>query len=195
MKIGIDTDGVLTDMSDYLLRTGNKRLKREPINPNAYSIEEMFNASKWEVIKHGLPIFIGYCKNCLPREDTSKIIQRLNGEGHELFEITARKFVAMKNPLGAYSRKMLLEWYKNNGLKFKKVVFCSEKNTAVEKAKACMELGVKVMIEDRSEIATRLADNGIKVFLFDAPYNQELSDDRIQRVFDWNEIYRLIREI
>lgn len=194
MKIGIDTDGVLTDMSDYLIKTGIKRLKREPINPNAYSIEEMFDASKWEVIKHGLPIFVDYCKNCPPRADTSKVIQKLNDKGHELFEITARKFVMMKNPIGAYSRKILLEWYKNNALKFKKVVFCSEKNTAVEKTKACTELGVKVMVEDRPEIAEYLANNGITVLLFDAPYNQGLSGETIHRVYGWNDVYKFIRE-
>ena len=195
MKIGIDTDGVLTDMAGFLQLTGKQYLKREPVKMQAYNIEEMFNTSKIEKLRYGMSLFLNYCKNCPPRENTQKVIEQLNKDGHELFEITARKFVTMKNPLGWYSKKLLLKWYKKHGLHFSKIVFCSEKNTGPAKAKACIEHGAKIMVEDRPEVAECLAKNGITVLLFDAPYNQNIHDQNIMRVYSWNEIYDYIKEI
>ena len=85
-------------------------------------------------------------------------IEKLNKEGYELHEVPARKFVTMKNPLGLYSKKLLLKWYKKHGLEFKSIVFCSEKNTGVEKTNACLNLNIKIMVEDRPEIAVKLAE-------------------------------------
>ena len=137
MRIGIDTDGVLTDMSGYLLKIGREYLKREPANPSAYHVEEMFGASRFEKLFYGMRFFVSYCKKCPPREGTQKVLTKLHGEGYELHEITARKFVTMKNPLGVYSKKLLLNWYEKHGLSFDGIVFCSEKNTGTEKTNAC----------------------------------------------------------
>lgn len=194
MKIGIDTDGVLTDMSTFLRLIGKQYLKREPVKKEAYNIEEMFATSKSEKLHYGISLFINYCKNCPPREKAQKVIEQLNKDGHELFEITARKFVTMKNPLGWYSKKLLLKWYEKHGFHFSKVIFCSEKNTGEAKTKACIEHGAKIMVEDRPEVAEYLVKNGITVLLFDAPYNKNLKHERIIRVHNWDEVYEKINE-
>lgn len=192
MRIGIDTDGVLTDMASFLQMLGSNYLKREPSNVSAYSVEEMFGASKWEKLRYGMLLFVNYCKNCPPRDGTKKVLDQLKRDGYELHEITARKFVTMKNPLGEYSRKMLLTWYKKHGLEFANIVFCSETNTGVEKAKACIELGIKIMVEDKPDVAKQLVQDGITVLLFDAPYNQGLEGDGIVRCSSWEEVYQQI---
>lgn len=194
MKIGIDTDGVLTDMSGFLLDLGKQYLKRNPAEPQAYGVEEMFQTSKWEKMRYGIQFFLDYCKKCPPREGAQKVIAQLNKDGYETCEITARKFVTMKNPLGYYSKKMLLNWYKAHRFNFSKIVFCSEKNTGAEKLKACLDFGATVMVEDRPEVATTLAESGITVLLFDAPYNQDLYGEQIIRCYTWNDVYDQITQ-
>ena len=189
MRIAIDTDGVLTDMSGYFMEIGKKLLNREPTNLFAYNIEEMYSVSKSEKIRYGLYLFVNYCKNCPPRSGTARVLKQLHKDGHELHEVTARKFVTMKNPVGSYSRKMLMDWYKKHELEFDSIVFCSEKNTSIEKSKACKDLGIGVMVEDRPEIASCLSQNGINVLLFDAPYNQELHGEKIIRCYTWDDVY------
>lgn len=195
MKIGIDTDGVLTDMASYLQKMGRYYLNREPSDTTAYNVEDIFCTSKWEKMRYGIPLFVNYCKKCPPREGTKRVIEKLNKEGYELHEVTARKFVTMKNPLGLYSKKLLLKWYKKHGLEFKSIVFCSEKNTGVEKTNACLNLNIKIMVEDRPEIAVKLAEDDITVLLFDAPYNQNCSGERIVRCFSWDDVYKQIKSL
>lgn len=48
------------------------------------------------------------------------------------------------------------------------------------------------MIEDKGDTALYLAENGIRVLLFDAPYNQDISHKNIVRVFSWNEIFDIL---
>ncbi len=52
-----------------------------------------------------------------------------------------------------------------------------------------------VLIDDKPEVVLHLADNGIKVFLFDTRYNQNVNHENIIRVYDWNDVYGKIAEI
>jgi len=40
-----------------------------------------------------------------------------------------------------------------------------------------------------------LAERGVKVLMMDAPYNQTVKHENVTRVFDWEEIYRVIANI
>ena len=194
MNIGIDTDGVLTDLYAYNYKIGKKILRCEPINPTGYDVREMFGISKRREVLVGLKYFFKYCKYHPPREHASEIIQRLNSEGHELYEITARKFVTMNNPLGVYSRYLLKNWYKKHEMSFADIILCSEKNSPEEKLRGCIQSKCKIMIEDKPDVAKLLDQNGIHVLLFDAPYNQQVEGENITRVYGWGEVYRVIRE-
>ena len=52
-----------------------------------------------------------------------------------------------------------------------------------------------VLIDDKPEVVLHLADNGIKVFLFDTRYNKNVNHENIIRVYDWNDVYGKIAEI
>lgn len=187
--IGIDTDGVLTDLSKFYIEDGKKFFKKDPVNLNGYSIKEIFDCSDKDEFRYGLFNFIKYCKKCEPRVGCREIIEQLNLDGHELHEITARKFVTMNNPIGRYSRNLLEKWYKRHNMKFKTIQYCSETDSPTDKLIGCSKLKVDVMIEDKPDVALKLAKNGIKVILFDAPYNQNLIHENIERVYNWNEVY------
>ena len=51
------------------------------------------------------------------------------------------------------------------------------------------------MIEDKPDVAEYLIEKGIKVILFDAPYNQAVTGKLMVRVHDWLETYEVIQTI
>lgn len=192
MRIGIDADGVLTDMYAFYIEYGKKYFNKEPTDPFGYSISDIFGCTQKEEFKFGLKYFVKYCTDCPPRENCAEIISKLNADGHRLYEITARKFVTMKNPLGWYSRKLFENWIKSYGMKFNDIYYCSESNSPRDKLIGCKKFNIDYMIDDKPEVAIYLANNGIKVLLFDTQYNAEVKGDNIIRVSDWKEIYRII---
>ncbi len=195
LVIGIDADGVLNNMSKFNIECGTKFFKREPIHPEAYSVKEMFGCSTFMEILYGLVYFPRYCKEYEARENADSVIQRLNQEGHALHEITARKFVTCRNILGTYSRGMFETWTRKYNMHFKSYEYCSEKFSPRDKWLACHKLSVDVMIEDKPEVALYLANHGVQVLLFDAPYNKDLKHENITRVSDWLEVYDKVNDL
>jgi len=195
VNIGIDADGVLTDMSAFYFEYGEKFFKRKPSNLAGYSISEIFECSKKQEFKFGLKYFIKYCKECPPRVNCAEIIKQFNADGHNLYEITARKFVTMKNPLGGYSRWLFESWLKRYEMNFKEIFYCSESNSPVDKLKGCKRYELDIMIDDRPSVALFLAENGIKVLMYNAGYNQDVEHENIMRVDNWEAVYRIISEL
>lgn len=194
MIIGVDADGVLTDMQEFNFQCGKEYFKKGIVNPEGYSVKEIFGVGKWAELFFGLKYFPWYCKAYPPRENAVKILNRLKEEGHTIHEITARKFVTQKSLLGKCSKKWFLNWCKENGFSFDSITFCSEKTGPQDKYDACKKYGVEVMIDDRPEIVLYLAGQGIPVIMIDAPYNQKVQHENVMRVHDWSEVYEVLRE-
>ncbi len=192
--IGVDADGVLTDMNAFYIESGTKFFKRKPTHPEAYSIKEMFDCSSFMELLFGLFYFQKYCKKYVARENATMVIQKLNQEGHLLHEITARKFVTDRHILGSYSRNMFETWTNKQEMNFESYQYCSEEFSPRDKWIACHKLSVDVMIEDKPEVALNLADHGIQVLLFDAPYNKDVKHENITRVSNWQEVYEKVHD-
>lgn len=192
MIIGVDADGVLTDMQEFNYKYGKKFFKKNIVNPHGYSTREIFKICKFAELLYGIKYFPKYCKECEPRKGASKVINRLLMEGHSVHEITARKFVTSKTVLGKYSKLWFENWCQKNNFNFNSINFCSEKNGCIDKYLACIKLKVDLMIDDRPEIVLYLADHKIPILMMDAPYNQEVRHKNVTRVFGWEEIYEEI---
>ncbi len=192
MVIATDADGVLTDMSEFNYTYGESFFGHKPLNPSGYTTAEIFGESKLREFLFGLRHFYDYCYRLEPRENASEVCRELCTKGHNMYVITARKFSTMKNPLGSLSRNLFRKWSNKNGLKFKKIFFCSEKNTPPQKLEYCRQISADIMIDDKPDIALYLAENGVRVLLFDAPYNKSAKHKNITRVYNWNEIYSYI---
>ena len=193
--IGCDADGILTDLSAHNIREGKKTFKREPVNPNAYSLEEMFDLKdipKLVLYAKALKIYANYCKNENPRENASKVIKELSENGFEFNSITARKFATSNSKLGALARSWFQNWLKKNKINFNSFQFCSEERSPEDKLLACKKLNVDYMIEDKPEVALHLANNGIKVLMINAPYNMETNHENIIHVNNWDEIKKVL---
>lgn len=192
MVIATDADGVLTDMSGFNYTHGEKFFGHKPVELSGYTTAEIFGEGKVREFLFGLRYFYDYCCRLEPRENASEVCQKLCSQGHSVYVITARKFSAMKNPLGSLSRNLFRKWTEKNGLIFGDIFFCSEKNTPPQKLEYCRRISADIMIDDKPDIALYLAENSVKVLLFDAPYNKTVRHENITRVFGWDEIYSFI---
>ena len=195
MIIGVDADGVLTDMQEFNYQYGKEFFKKKIVNPEGYSVKEIFSVGKLAEMVYGLRYFPKYCKEYPPRPNSALVLNRLKSEGHSIHEITARKFVINQNIIGRYSRKWFVEWCAKNGFEFSSITFCSEKYGPSEKYDACKRLGIEIMIDDRPEIVCYLAEREIPVLMMDAPYNKDVYHKNIRRVKNWNEVYKILKTI
>lgn len=195
MIIGVDADGVLTDMQEFNFQYGKKYFKKEIVNPEGYSVKEIFGVGKWAEFFYGLKYLPKYCKNYPPRDNAAEVLNRLKGEGHTIHEITARKFVTQKSPLGKRSKKWFTDWCQKNKFQFDSITFCSEKYGPQDKYEACVRYGVEVMVDDRPEIVLYLAERGIPILMMDAPYNKKIQHENVTRVHGWGEVYEVLQKL
>jgi len=132
-------------------------------------------------------------------KECPSVLERLVQEGHEIFFITAR----------AERRRMITEtWLREKRiLDYAKAVHLKPygdfrpdrprgrydaEGSAQYKTRLALELGLDVFCEDDVIIATTLADAGVRVLLFDHPWNREVAHDRITRVGGWSEVGALL---
>ena len=194
MNIGVDCDGVLTDLSEFIIEYGKKWFRREPDDPSGYRATEVFGCSKFNEAMFGARYFFSYCKNAHPRENSLRVIEGFKRNGHGVYQITARRFAAYKNPLGLFSKKLYTDWIRKNNYSFDGTYFCTERDSNGDKLRGCKKYNVDIMIDDNPKVSKFLADNGVRVLLFDTPYNKELKHENIRRVYSWNEIDDIISD-
>lgn len=195
MRIGVDCDGVLTDLSAYIFDRGARYFGHSERVTSAYNVADVFQCSKKEEFRFWMKYFFPYCRKWPPRAGAVETIGRLHREGHQLYEITARLFVARKNLLGWYSRHVFLNWVKGHGFRFDDIFFCAEERAPEDKLAGCRKYSVDLMIDDKPDVALYLADQGIKVLLFDTQYNQGIEHQNIIRVRDWDDIEKRIADM
>ena len=196
--VGCDADGILTDLSHHNIREGSRIYKREPVHPEQYSLEEIFDLDdvpKLSLYLNAFRIYINYCKNEPPRSGVSETFEALSLKGFVFHSITARKFAAGNTILGRLARKWFRQWLKKYHINFSSFHFCSEERSPQDKLLACKKLHVDAMIEDKPEVALHLASNGIKVIMIDAPYNQDTFHENIIHVADWHQVRSLLEQI
>ena len=192
MKIGVDCDGVLTDLSAYIFDCGEHYFGHEVIDTKPYNVSDIFQCSEKEEFRFWLRYFFPYCKKRPPRPGAVEVVNQLYAQGHQLYEITARMFVTKKNPLGWYSRRMFLNWIKQYGFPFENIYFCAEERAPADKLSGCRKYAVDLMIDDKPDVALYLANHGIRVLLFDTLYNQGIEHKNITRVYHWKDVEKII---
>ena len=127
--------------------------------------------------------------------DCPAVLERLVAAGNELYFITAR----------AERRRFITEtWLREKGLlDHAKAVHLKPMGdfrpeyprgrydptgSAEYKTRLAQELRLDAFCEDDEVIAQTLAKAGIGVFLFDQPWNREVSHERITRVAGWTDL-------
>lgn len=196
MRIGVDVDGVLTDLESYQLKYGKKYFKNvKDIDENGYDICDIFHCTKKEENAFWTKHIWKYCLTEPVREGMKELLQQAKSYGDEIFIITGRAHTTEQNAIGSLFRKMLEGWLEKNEIPYQKVYYCSESNNSDEKYDICKRLGIDVMIEDKKENVERISTIA-NVICVASKNNRDVQEsERVKRVTDINEdTYKLIQQ-
>ena len=194
MKIGIDIDGVLTDIEQWQLDYGSKfyyeKYNKEIINPKGYETNEIFDSKPncddvfWDIY------FREYSINVEPRNFAAEVISKLSKEGNTIYIITARgshlshsSNVMTKDE----NENIVKEWLKKNDIYYDKIIFSPE-----DKLDICIDNGIDIMIEDKVDNINKISTK-IPVICYNAGYNEMCNGKNIHRAYTWYDIYNTIK--
>lgn len=196
MKIGVDVDGVLTDLEQYQLKYGKEYFKKsdEEIDITKSSIEKIFNVSKEETEKFWTKYIWKYSLSEPLKKDMVALLKKLKKAGYQIDIITSRAHTTEQNSVGSLFRKMLIYKLKQEGIKYDNIYYCSEENSAKEKSDLCNQLGIDIMIEDSTNNIEEIS-KVCEVCCVNASYNQDvIENSNIHRVNNGNDIYEIIKK-
>lgn len=190
MIIAVDLDDVLADsltsFIEFYNRYYDKDLKYEDFT--AYTLNEIKGIPREQenkILEHFDES--EYFDNIKPMKDAIKVIEKLNKK-HEIIIVTSR----------TKDKEQKTKNWVNKFLKgIKKICFIRKNYQEKPKTKAeiCKEINADVLIEDNLSYAKNCAENGIKVLLFDYPWNQaENLNPLITRVKSWKEILKILEK-
>lgn len=130
MKIGVDIDGVLTNIIQYFCDYSSKyffeKYGKLDINFDVYSLAEMFHVSEEEAIECYVRILENYAINEAARPFASEVIKKLKQENNEIYIISSRCINDWGN-LNGRMFNIVKEWLRNNDIIYDKLYLRSKK--------------------------------------------------------------------
>lgn len=194
MNIGIDIDGVLTDMENYIVTVG----KNYAIQNNLKFDEKMGKdticgfLTREDSKKFWNIHWEDYAENISARKSASEVIQKLKKEGNHIIIITARTCDSPIIKSGIKRQKnmerLIIKWLSKNNIVYDKIIFSN-----LNKLNDCIENRIDIMIEDSVINIEQLKDH-CKIICFNTTYNRFYKNAKISRVYDWNDVYIAINK-
>lgn len=196
MRIGIDIDGVLTNIEqfiiDYLTRYCVLHHIEYSIGEANYEEDIAFGISK-EIKDHFWEDYLEYYAIHEPaRAFSSEVIQKLHEEGNEIYIITARSLSSRNDSIGKHMRNLVKEWLKRNNIFYDQLIF--SKASDENKLDEILEYKIDIMIEDNPSNIENLSKY-IPIICYDADYNRHCNGLNIIRSYSWYDIYKKIHEM
>jgi len=194
MKIGIDIDEVVTEYLKSFLEFAKVKLGRTAkledfkdyifTEPLGLSLDEACKLVKEHTSLSNTLVNLGLVNG-------AKEAISLLAKNNDIFFITSRhpndkiqtiEFFELHFPGNKFEIHFSSEAWKDTGNKTKLDI--------------CKELEIEVLLEDNKKYALNCASNGVKVILFDKPWNNNLKEDKnIFRVQTWGDALKKIKEI
>jgi uncharacterized HAD superfamily protein len=182
MNIGIDFDDVITEFTDSLMefyhRKYGKKVVREEIKEWDWGL--YWGISREEATKRVDEFHETHSvENVNPLENALSSLKKLM-KANEIFIITGRP-VRFKSKVESW-----LHYHLKDKLP---IIHAGEwhKGQAASKAEICKELKIPILLEDAPNAAIECAKAGVRVILFDYPWNQKLKHKNVKRVKNWLE--------
>jgi len=197
MNIGIDIDGVLTDIHGFNHKHAppyfTRKFGREVKDKAPYDIKDIFSCTEDEWKSYWKKYFPRYVMLEPAREGAGEFTQTLRRDGHEVFIISKRAYSWRQDFLGRLMRGIVRNWLWRNRVWYRELVFC-DANIHDSKRTACLEKNIDIMIDDEPLNIDSIAPIA-KVVCFDTSYNRECEGKNIFRAKDFEETYRLIQNV
>ena len=189
IRIGIDIDGVLTDIEQWQLDVGGKffsRFNKSVLNKDGYEITKIFNVSDELDSQFWNEYLYEYVTKEPSRKYASEVIKKLKDDGNEIYIVTARYLTDRNNEDGEKMRKIVVNWLAEQKIDYDEIIFSPE-----DKKENCKKYNIDIMIEDKVDNINKISSI-IPVIWFHAGYNNECKGKNIYRVYNWYDIYNLI---
>lgn len=193
MRIGIDIDGVLTDIEKWQLDYGSKfyyeNYNKEIINPKGYETNEIFNSDIECDDQFWNKYFKDYSINVEVRKFADEVISKLKQDAYEIYIITARgSFLShsAKIMTKEENEQIVKQWLNKNNIYYDDIIFSPE-----DKLDICINNNIDIMIEDKVDNIDKISTK-IPVICFNAGYNEICKGNNIYRAYSWYDIYNII---
>ena len=194
MNIGIDVDGVLTDIQGFNLKHApaffKKKFSVDVVDENPLDIRDIFKCSDDEYKAYWNRYLLKYIISEPARKGAKQTIRTLRKDSHKIFIISKRVFTTHDNFRGRLMRFLMRNWLWRNGIRYDEIIFC-DNDIPDSKRTACLENNIDVMIDDEPVNIEAIAPIA-KVICFDASYNRECKGENIFRTRSWSETTSLM---
>ncbi len=193
MKIGIDIDGVITNIEQFVIDYISKYCVENNIEYNignsCYNYCKTFNISKEIEMDFWNEYLESYAINEKARPFASEVIKKLKEEGHEIYIITARWLTNRDDDKGEKMRDIVRKWLFENNILYDELIF--SKGDKERKFQEITENKIDLMIEDAPNNVKEISDI-VPVICYNAEYNKDCIGDKIYRCYSWYDIYKKI---
>ena len=191
MRIGIDIDGVLTDIERFMLDYGSKYFvdNNIPLNMKIgfYDDTEMLNCTEEQAVDFWRRYIIYYFTEYQPRDFAKQIIKKLKEEGNEIYIITGRNEYGVPMEYEGKVKEITKQWLNENGIEYDKLIF-----TEGSKLPYCTGNYIELMIDDWGEVLKEVSTK-IPTICFNCYYNEKIEGNNIIRAYSWYDVYNKIK--
>ena len=188
MNIGIDIDDTIANtfatIDKYAKEYTEKVLKREfKINDidvtDSMWAKHFYGWTNEEDARFWEEYYVLTCQNTILKPNANKVINRLY-QNNKIIVITAR---ADEGEI----KEATLNWLKKNNINYHKIYMGQ-----LNKKEIIQENNLDIFIDDNFRNCMEAVKLNIKALMMNARNNKNFNDEKIKRVFSWDEIEKEI---
>lgn len=191
MNLGLDIDGVLTNIEAFQFKYGipyfKEKYQKNVVNENGKNMRQIFDCSKEEELNFWKENLIRYAIAEPAREDAAEYTKWAYENGHHIYIITCRIFATKQNFLGKLMRFIVKNWLKRNRIKYDEIIFCDE-----DKSEAIKKYDIKYMVDDDPDNIEALKDL-TQIICMNAKCNEHIADSDVVRCHNFMEIIEYMK--
>ena len=189
MRIGIDIDGVITDMArfvaDYGIKFCNENNIVYHIKDDEYDETKALGITPTQAKKFWNTYLEFYATKYPPRDFSQEVIKKLR-KNHEIYIVTARNEQGLPKESYGKMQDLVKKWLCDFNIEYDKLIF-----TNGSKLPYCLENKIDIMIEDSPNNVCDISKE-LPVLCFDNPYNKNVFGPNITRMYSWYDILNYI---
>lgn len=193
MNIGIDIDDTICNTYETFLPYFKKYMEEElgreyyfDLNDKSdyYKLGKRFGITEkedWNFWEKYFPLIVD---EVVPKNNAVDIIKKLKEEGHKIVLITARYRVEGFDVEGTTKK-----WLEKNNILFDKLIINSHNKLEIAERE-----NIDIFIDDSIRNCSMLLEGNIKTYMYTTEYNKFFENEKLNRVYSWNEFYEMIKE-
>lgn len=192
MKIGIDIDGVITEIARF---TGDYGIKfcydnniEYTIKDDEYDETKALGITEEQAEKFWNTYLEFYATKYPARSFASEVIKKLK-QNHEIYIITARNEDGLPRESYGRMQEFVKKWLIDNDICYDELIF-----SVGSKLPYCLENEIDIMVEDSPQNVKDISSK-IPVLCFDNSYNKHIEGKNITRVYSWYDVLNKIEKL